>query len=82
MLVLSRKVGEGMKIGEDITLRILEVKGDTVKLGFVAPKNVPIWRSELFDEIADANRQAASIELGGDINLDNILRSTKRGDAS
>lgn len=71
-----------MKIGEDITLRILEVKGDTVKLGFVAPKNVPIWRSELFDEIADANRQAASIELGGDINLDNILRSTKRGDAS
>ncbi|MEA3285287.1 MAG: carbon storage regulator CsrA [Synergistota bacterium] len=82
MLVLSRKVGEGMKIGEDITLRILEVKGDTVKLGFMAPKNVPIWRSELFDEIADANRQAASIELGGDIKLDDILKSTKRGDAS
>jgi len=71
-----------MKIGEDITLRILEVKGDTVKLGFMAPKNIPIWRSELFDEIADANRQAASIELGGDIKLDDILKSTKRGDAS
>lgn len=79
MLVLSRKIGEGMRIGDHISLRILEIRGDTVKLGFIAPKDVPIWRSELFDEIADVNRQAASMGVGEEINLNSLLESAKRG---
>jgi carbon storage regulator len=47
MLVLSRKVGERVVIGDRIVVTVLEVKGRQVRLGFEAPPNVPIWRGEL-----------------------------------
>jgi len=51
MLVLSRKKNEAIKIGDDITLVIVEIRGDKVRLGIEAPKNVPVHRQEVYDAI-------------------------------
>ena len=58
MLVLSRKKGETIMIGNDIELTVLEVLADGVKLGISAPKEVGILRKELFVAIADTNKEA------------------------
>jgi len=60
MLILKRKVGEVVKIGDDIEVHILAVEGDVVKIGFEAPKNVQIMRSELYEAIKAENLQAGS----------------------
>jgi carbon storage regulator len=49
MLVLSRKVGEEIIIGDDIRVRVLSVQGNQIRLGFVAPRDVEIQRQELLD---------------------------------
>jgi len=54
MLVLSRKPGESIVIGDRITVTIIEVKGERVRLGFEAPSEVPIHRQEIHDRIGDA----------------------------
>ena len=51
MLVLSRKKNESIVINDNITITIVEVRGDTVRLGIVAPKEVPVHRREVFDAI-------------------------------
>ena len=53
MLVLSRKRGESIVIGEGITVTVLAVDGDRVKLGVVAPVEVPIHREEVYERIGD-----------------------------
>ena len=62
MLVLSRKTNETIKIGDDIELRILEVKGDTIRIGIEAPKNVDILRGELVESIAETNTEAQTLD--------------------
>ncbi len=59
MLVLSRKAGESIILGDDIEITVLEVKGESVKLGVKAPKEIPVWRKELAEEIEKANVAAA-----------------------
>ncbi len=54
MLVLSRKPNEAIKIGQDIEIVVLEVHGDRVKLGFLAPPEVPIHRREVHDRICNS----------------------------
>ena len=51
MLVLSRKKNESIIIGEDIVITVIEVRGDKVRLGIQAPREVPIHRSEVYDAI-------------------------------
>lgn len=58
MLVLSRKVNETIKISGDIEIRILEVKGDTVRIGIEAPKSMEILRGELILTISETNTEA------------------------
>lgn len=58
MLILSRKTGEAIQIGDDIEIRIVSLKGDQVKLGIDAPKHVEIYRKEIVDEIQKENQQA------------------------
>ncbi len=53
MLVLSRKQGERVFLGEDIQVKVLEIRGNRVKLGFSGPASVPIHRGELHARIAD-----------------------------
>jgi len=54
MLVLSRKSGEQILIGDDIEVVVLEIDGNHVKLGFTAPRYVPIVRAEIHRELADS----------------------------
>lgn len=51
MLVLSRKVGQKIVIGNDVVVEIVEVRGDKVRLGIVAPRDVPVHRLEVHEEI-------------------------------
>ena len=59
MLILSRKIDQKIRIGDDISLTIIEIRGDQVKIGVEAPKNVKVFRQEVFDEIQKENRAAA-----------------------
>lgn len=61
MLALSRKKDESIIINNDIEITILDVKGDQVKLGIVAPKSVPIYRKEIYLDIKQANAEAANV---------------------
>ena len=65
MLALSRKQNEAIIIGNDVEVTILEVKGDQVKIGITAPKNVPVYRKELYMQIKDANKEA--VEQAGSV---------------
>ena len=69
MLVLSRKISESIKIGDNITIRVADVRGDVVRIAIDAPKEVKIYRGEVYDAISDANKSAASIPLPGEINF-------------
>jgi carbon storage regulator len=60
MLVLSRRVGESIVIGDDVTVTVLEVRGDVVRVGVGAPRHVAVHREELWRELEEANRAAAS----------------------
>ena len=60
MLILSRKVDEKIKIGEDITITLIEVGGDQVKIGVEAPKNVKVFRQEVFEAIQQENKEACA----------------------
>ena len=61
MLALSRKKGEALVINNNIEVTILEIKGDQVKLGISAPKEVPIYRKEVYVQIQDANKAATEV---------------------
>jgi carbon storage regulator len=58
MLILSRKLNESIVIDGRITVKIMRVDGDVVKLGIAAPANVPVHRQEVYDEICRSNREA------------------------
>lgn len=64
MLVLSRKLGEKIVIGHDVLVTVLEVRGDTVKLGVTAPRHISVHREEIYEEIRRANQQAAPATSG------------------
>lgn len=59
MLVLSRKKNQTIYIGSDIKLTVVEISGDTVKLGITAPRQIDIVRAEVLDAVSRENRQAA-----------------------
>jgi carbon storage regulator len=59
MLVLSRKKNESIVINNDITVTVVEIRGDKVRLGIVAPKEVPVHRQEVFDAIHGKGAQPA-----------------------
>ncbi len=63
MLVLSRKPDESIKIGDDIEIRIIEVKGETVRIGIEAPKTIEILRGELVQTIAETNSEAITLDM-------------------
>ena len=63
MLILARKIGESIKIGDNISLEIISVAGNTVKIGIEAPKEVGILRKELYDMIKAENISASAINL-------------------
>lgn len=59
MLVLSRRLGESIVIGNEVVVRVIEVRGDQVKLGIEAPRSVQIHREEIYLELQAENSHAA-----------------------
>lgn len=63
MLALSRKKGEALVINNNIEVTVLEVRGDQVKIGISAPKEVPVYRKEVYLQIQDSNKEAMQADL-------------------
>lgn len=74
MLVLSRRAGESIVIGHDVVVTVLEVRGDVVRLGVKAPRDVDVHREEVFVELALQNRSAASPAPEAVRSLSELLR--------
>lgn len=81
MLVLSRRVGESVVIGagtpDAVTVTVLEVRGDVVRVGIDAPRSVAVHRAELLAELADANADAASPSENAVASLSQALRERR-----
>lgn len=74
MLVLSRKIGESIVIGDNISLTILESQNGEVKLGITAPKEITILRKEIFDEIEEQNIASSKI---GPKSINDLVKQIK-----
>jgi carbon storage regulator len=71
MLILTRRVGETVMIGEDVTVTVLGVKGNQVRIGVNAPKDIAVHREEIFDrikreEVADHSQHSSGAEVADD----------------
>ena len=72
MLALTRKKGEALVINNNIEVTVLEVRGDQVKIGISAPKDVPIYRKEVFLQIQKENEEASATQESFDL-LKNLI---------
>ncbi|MCQ2009659.1 carbon storage regulator CsrA [Sporolactobacillus sp. STSJ-5] len=78
MLILTRKLGESIRIGDDIEVKIVAVSGDQIKLGITAPREVDVNRGEIYEAIRKENNSAATSKLPEDIL--NTIKSMKKKD--
>ena len=62
MLALSRKKNEALVINNNVEITVLEIKGEQVKLGISAPREVPVYRKEVYIQIQDANNVAGDVD--------------------
>lgn len=63
MLVITRKPGERICLGDDVTVTVLEVVGSTVRLGIEAPSEIPVYRHEIWAAVKEENRAAANASI-------------------
>jgi carbon storage regulator len=59
MLVITRKSGEGICLGDDVKITVLEISGSTVRLGIEASREIPVYREEIWEAVKEENRAAA-----------------------
>ncbi|KQB77373.1 MULTISPECIES: carbon storage regulator CsrA [Clostridium] len=71
MLIITRKKGESIMIGDDIEITISKIDDGSVKIGIEAPRNINILRKELYEEVEKENKEAVNINL-------NILKNLKK----
>ena len=76
MLVLTRRVGEAIVIGSGITVKVVEVRGDQVRIGIDAPRSVPVHREEVYREVERTNAAAAAAAR----RTADVLRARRRPD--
>lgn len=62
MLALSRKKNEALVINNNVEITVLEIRGEQVKLGISAPREVPVYRKEVYVQIQDANQEAVNMD--------------------
>lgn len=74
MLVLTRKKEQSVVINENVEITILDIQGDQVRIGINAPKNVSIYRKEIFLEIQEENKKAAE---AGNVSLSDLNNNLK-----
>jgi carbon storage regulator len=63
MLILTRKIGECIAIGEEIKVYVVDIRGKQVRLGIEAPASAPIYRQEVYQRIVEENRSASRVDL-------------------
>ncbi|MBI4972115.1 MAG: carbon storage regulator CsrA [Candidatus Omnitrophica bacterium] len=80
MLVLSRKTNESIMIGDNVEIKIVEVKGDYVKLGITAPRSIAVHRKEIYEAIKRENEQAAKTQHVDEQKLEEKLKELKDKD--
>ncbi len=78
MLVLTRKPGEGIVIGDEITIKVIELKGGGVRIGIDAPRSSKIYRQEVYDRIIEENKQATEWDMDVLDSLSNNLSTEKK----
>lgn len=71
MLVLTRKKGESVVIGDQIEVKIVEIDGDQIRLGITAPKSIQIHRAEIFQAIQEENKEALTVS-------ENFIKNIKK----
>ncbi|MCS6971440.1 MAG: carbon storage regulator CsrA [Turneriella sp.] len=74
MLVLARRVNDSIVIGDNIEIVVVEIKGDQVKLGVKAPRELKVFRGEIYAEIQKENKAASESQVPGD--LDRFLKKS------
>jgi carbon storage regulator len=75
MLVLTRKRDQSIVINENIEITVLDIQGDQVRIGIKAPREVSVHRKEIFLQISEENKKAASTNVKAD--LDNLLKNSR-----
>ena len=75
MLVLTRKSDESINIGDNITITIVEIKGNSVRLGIQAPSNLKIYRNELYEKIKQENLLSSNLFMDEFKKINKVLRS-------
>jgi carbon storage regulator (csrA) len=73
MLILTRKIGQSLIIGDDIEIKVVSIDGENVKIGISAPKNVSVVRKELL-EVKDENKKAALIDKSSLKKLEKLIK--------
>jgi carbon storage regulator len=73
LLILTRKVGESIAIGDDIQVSVVEIKGTQVKLGIRAPMDVTVHREEIYLKIQEENRRAAQVSKEALVSVEDLI---------
>jgi carbon storage regulator len=60
VLIITRKPGEKIMLGDDIVVHVMEIVGNTVRIGIEAPRSVPVYREEIWEAVREENRAAAT----------------------
>jgi carbon storage regulator len=77
MLILARRIGESIMIGDQVEISVVDIKGDQVKLGINAPSQVKVYRREVYAAIQEENRAAAANAPGSLPTFDELLGGKK-----
>lgn len=75
MLILTRKIGEGIILGDDIRISIMEIRGKQIRIGIEAPTDVVVLREEIYQRIQEENLRAAGVR---DVDLTEITKIWKQ----
>jgi carbon storage regulator len=65
MLIITRRPGEKVMIGDDVVVEVIEVSGSSVRIGIAAPKSVPVYREEIYTAVKEENTAAATADPAG-----------------
>jgi carbon storage regulator len=61
MLIITRRAGEKVMLGDDIVLHVMEIVGNSVRVGIEAPRSLPVYREEIWDAVREENQAAARL---------------------